>query len=116
MGGRLISCVMRHHPSRAYSGESDAALLERFATRNDEAAFAALVRRHGALVWAVCRNALPVEADAEDAFQATFLNLVRQAGSVRNQAAVGAWLHASAVRICLKARRDHARRVAREAK
>lgn len=116
MGGRLISSLMNGHPRNACAGDSDSALLDRFVARRDEAAFAVLVRRHGPMVWAVCYNALPVEADAEDAFQATFLDLVRRASSVRNRAVVGAWLHSAAVRVCLEARRAHARRVAREAK
>src|SRR3954469_3301933 len=66
------------------AGLSDGQLLERFASRGDGEAFAAIVARHGAMVLSVCRSALGPrdDADAEDAFQATFLVLVRRAGSL----------------------------------
>jgi hypothetical protein len=64
---------------------SDAELLRRFLGEGDEAAFTALVERHGAMVWQVCISALGQREDAEDVFQATFLVLARKAGSVRNR-------------------------------
>jgi RNA polymerase sigma factor (sigma-70 family) len=87
---------------------ADAALL---AARDDPDAFAELVARHGPLVWAVCRQLL-AEADAEDAFQATFLALHR--ATVRDPAALPAWLYGAAFRVGLAARRQAARRRARE--
>src|SRR6516165_5675983 len=78
---------------QAAPGPSDAQLLERFARHREEAAFTALVRRHGRLVLGVCRRVLRQEQDAEDAFQATFLALARQAGSLRASEAVGSWLY-----------------------
>src|SRR5258708_4090598 len=74
-------------------GLSDRQLLERFTTARDESAFAAIVRRHGAMVLGVCRRLLRHEQDAEDAFQATFLVLARKAGSTRWADTVAAWLH-----------------------
>src|SRR5215510_8207865 len=77
---------------------SDAELLRRFVAKREECAFAAIVRRHGSLVWAVCRSLMHSEADAEDAFQATFLVLVRSAPKVRKPNALGSWLHTVAGR------------------
>jgi RNA polymerase sigma factor (sigma-70 family) len=83
---------------------TDELLIERYVTRREEAAFAALVRRHEPLVLSVCRRVLHHEQDAEDAFQAVFCVLARKAGSIRKRAAVGAWLHGVAYRIARKAR------------
>jgi RNA polymerase sigma factor (sigma-70 family) len=93
---------------------TDRHLLGCFATRQDEQAFAALVRRHGAMVLGVCRRVLGHAQDAEDAFQATFLVLAQKAGSARWQESVGPWLHAAAYRIALRARTSAVRRRARE--
>ncbi len=117
MTGRLLQTVLRQAEALAADAGPDAVpdaeLLARFARLRDEPAFAALVRRHGPMVWAVCRHLLPNPADAEDAFQATFLALVRSAGTVRT-ATVGAWLHGVAVRAAAKLKRTAARRRQRE--
>jgi RNA polymerase sigma factor (sigma-70 family) len=83
---------------------TDEVLLERYTSRREEAAFAALVRRYSPLVLGVCRRVLHHEQDAEDAFQAVFCVLARKAGTIRQRAAVGAWLHAVAQRVARKAR------------
>jgi RNA polymerase sigma factor (sigma-70 family) len=94
----------------------DRDLLSRFVAGRDEGAFAELVGRHGPAVWGVCRRALPNEADAEDAFQAAFLALAQKAASLRRPEAVGSWLHGTAVRVALRARRAASRRTAHEAR
>src|SRR6478735_6891872 len=96
---RLRSAVL---PPRAVD-PTDAQLLERF------------VRRHGPMVWRVCRRILGNHHDAEDAFQATFLVLVRKAASVAPREMVGNWLYGVAHRTALEARRMAARRRATEA-
>jgi RNA polymerase sigma factor (sigma-70 family) len=111
-----LDAVLRHAGSLVAHPEAapDAELLRRFADGRDDAAFAALVARHGPMVWAVCRNLLPHDPDAEDAFQATFLALVRGAGKVRAGDRLAGWLHGVAVRVALKARRAAAHRRKRE--
>jgi RNA polymerase sigma factor (sigma-70 family) len=93
---------------------SDALLLDRFITCRDDAAAAALVRRHGQMVWGVCRRILANRQDAEDAFQVTFLVLVRRATSIRPREMVGNWLYGVAHQTALKARAMVARRRTRE--
>ena len=94
-------------------GLSDRQLLERFRTRRNgeaEAAFEAIVLRHGPMVLRVCRNALPEPADAQDAFQATFLVLLRACGSIRRLDSIGSWLFGVANRVAARVRADAARR------
>jgi RNA polymerase sigma factor (sigma-70 family) len=108
---RHIGLVLRSL-ARARPSCTDAELLGRFAASRDEDAFAALVERHGRLVWAVCRHM--AGADAEDAFQATFVVLLRNAGRIRKPDSLPAWLHGVAYRVSAKARRAATRRAARE--
>jgi RNA polymerase sigma factor (sigma-70 family) len=84
------------------------------ATGRNEAAFEALMRRHGPMVLGVCRRVLRNEADAEDAFQATFLVLVQKVASIRPQRMVGNWLYGVAFRTALKARAMSTKRLAKE--
>src|SRR5262245_35856284 len=112
MSPTLLHAVVRVADART----PDADLLGRFIHDKDEAAFEELVRRHGPLVWSVCRQLLPHHADAEDAFQAVFLALVRGAGGIRAGQALPAWLHGVAVRVAAKVKRAAARRRQREEK
>src|SRR5580658_7831605 len=92
---------------------TDGQLLECFVSHRDEAAIAALVRRHGPMVWSVCRRVLANPEDAEDAFQAAFLVLVRKAAFVMPREMVANWLYGVAHQTALKARATTAKRQAR---
>ena len=83
---------------------TDRQLLSRYRSRRDEAAFAALVRRHGRLVYSAVRHVLSDPADIDDAFRATFLVLIRKAGSVRWQSSIGKWFYDVAHRVAVRAR------------
>jgi RNA polymerase sigma factor (sigma-70 family) len=96
------------------AGLTDGQLLERYLARRDESAFAALVTRHGPMVLGVCHSVLRGAPEVEDAFQATFLVLIRKAGTIRGRDAVGGWLHRVAHRIAVEAGRDRSRRDRRE--
>jgi RNA polymerase sigma factor (sigma-70 family) len=109
---RLRSAVLR--PDVA--GLPDGDLLKRYVQRRDELAFEALVRRHGPMVMGVCRRVLHHSHDAEDAFQATFLVLVRRASTLRSPSMVGNWLYGVAYRTALEAKKAAARRRAKETK
>ncbi|MGC1272093.1 MAG: sigma-70 family RNA polymerase sigma factor, partial [Planctomycetaceae bacterium] len=98
-----------------HEGLCDADLLNRFAAVRDETAFAELVRRHGRLVWGVCRRRLDSREDAEDAFQATFLILAVKAGTIRQPAALAGWLHRTATRTSLRIASSSSREIADEA-
>jgi len=87
----------------------DAALLSRFVDAGDEAAFAAIVERHGPVVLGVCRRVLGDPHAAEDAFQSVFYALARGAGRVRTAGALAAWLYGAAVRVALRTRRSRDR-------
>ena len=96
------------------SFEDDAELLRRFGEERSEIAFAALVRRHGRLVWTVCRNLTGSDTDADDAFQATFVVLLKNAKSIRDPARLSPWLHGVAFKVCTKTRQSQQLRTKRE--
>jgi RNA polymerase sigma factor (sigma-70 family) len=112
--GTVLRHLCRLAAGPAAAEVSDAELLANFAGQGDEAAFTALVRRHGPMVLGVCRRVLGDAHDAEDAFQATFLVLVRQARAIRKQQSVGSWLHGVAYRTARHVRVEAARRRAQE--
>src|SRR4051794_15756483 len=118
MGNQPLDAVLRHvrRLVGASDGPGDGELLRRFAGERDEAAFAALVRRHGPMVLGVCRGLLRDAHAAEDAFQATFLVLFRRATALEDRPSLGGWLYAVAYRTALKARTAAARRRTRERK
>src|SRR4051794_4855369 len=96
-GGRIV--LMRDG-----AGFTDAQLLDRFIAGREDAAFAAIVRRHGPMVLSVCRRVLRNSHDADDAFQATFLVLVRKARTIRSNDLLANWLYRVAFQTALKAK------------
>jgi RNA polymerase sigma factor (sigma-70 family) len=118
MAGASMSAALRQVDRLFREGTlvalTDQELLGRFLDHGDEDAFTALVARHGSMVLRICLDVLRDPADAEDTFQATFLTLVRRAGSIRGRNCVGGWLHRVARRCALRANADARRRRRRE--
>jgi RNA polymerase sigma-70 factor (ECF subfamily) len=100
----VVHCLRRTALLSHAAAMTDGQVLERFIVRRDEAAFAELVRRHGAMVLAVCRRILGHRHDAEDAFQATFLVLIRKAATIGQRERVGNWLYGTAYRAAMEAK------------
>jgi RNA polymerase sigma factor (sigma-70 family) len=118
MTNRLSAVLVRsvHETDVGGNSASDCELVERFAERGDAEAFAALVRRHGAMVLGVCRRVLRHEQNAEDVFQAVFLVLSRKAGALNRADAVGPWLFGVARRLSLRARQTERQRQERNSR
>src|SRR6478672_6343569 len=116
MGARVAVQMVRLATQAAGLGQrTDPQLLADFLEHRDQAAFEALVRRHGPLVLSACRQVLRDESAAEDAFQATFVALYQKAGAIRKQPSLGGWLFRVARRTALRARRAADRRARHEA-
>jgi RNA polymerase sigma factor (sigma-70 family) len=96
------------------AGQTDGQLVNRFVSSREEAAFEELLARHGPMVLGVCRQLLREPQDAEDAFQATFLVLVRRAASIRKRDQLASWLYGVAHRVAARVRSQKARRSQRE--
>jgi RNA polymerase sigma factor (sigma-70 family) len=111
---KVFHCI-RSLALHQHNEATDGDLLDLYVRQKDEVAFEALVRRHSRMVLGVCRRILGNSHDAEDAFQATFLVLVRKAASIRPAGMVGNWLYGVAHRTALEARRSAAKRRAKEA-
>jgi RNA polymerase sigma-70 factor (ECF subfamily) len=105
----LLGHVREAYLKRELGDLSDALLLTRYLSGREEAVFEAILRRHGGMVFGVCRRILGDAHDAEDAFQATFLVFVRKAGAIVPRAGLGGWLHGVARRTAMKARTKRAR-------
>ncbi len=118
MAANALERVFRHLRTLAAVEQcrdlSDSDLLERFIAEDDEAAFTLLVQRHGGMVLHVCRRVLHDAHLAEEAFQATFVVLGRQASSIRKRRSLASWLHGVALKVALKARQRAATRRHRE--
>ena len=113
----IIQSIRTPYGAESVGPMADGPLLERFLSQRDEdaeAGFAALVALHGPMVWDVCRAVLSDPHAAEDAFQATFLILVRKAGSIRRRDSVGPWLYGVARRVAVRAKANAARQLLRE--
>ncbi|HLN28755.1 MAG TPA: sigma-70 family RNA polymerase sigma factor [Gemmataceae bacterium] len=112
MGQDTLNDVLRHLRRLCEAEDTrdlhDSELLKRFLERHEETAFAILVGRHGPMVLGVCQRILHDSHAAEDAFQATFLVLVRRSAAIRKRGSVGSWLHGVAQRIALRARAQSA--------
>jgi RNA polymerase sigma factor (sigma-70 family) len=111
---RIVQCMRRAVLLHDGAGLSDGQLLEAYLHCSDEAALEAIIRRHASMVWGVCRRVLRNHHDAEDAFQATFLVLIRRASAVASRDLIANWLYGVAYQTARKARATVAKKLARE--
>src|SRR3954464_14761166 len=112
--GAVLRQIHRLFDQGWIAGCGEDQLLERYVAARDEVAFGALLERHGPMVLGVCRRILRDPRDVEDAFQATFLILVRKASAIRRTDLLDHWLYGVAYRVAIRARSDAARRRGRE--
>lgn len=114
LNGIVLQQIDRLYREGTLAGLKDDQLLERYLSRRDESAFEALVNLHGPMVLGLCRRMLHDPRDVEDAFQATFLILVRKASSIRDPSHLSNWLYGVAYRVAVRARTNTLRRRGRE--
>jgi RNA polymerase sigma factor (sigma-70 family) len=112
--GLAVEALERLWTSGTVTAIDEAELLRRFAVQGDAGAFEALLRRHGPMVLRVCRRILDDPNDVDDAFQATFLVLVKKAASIREREMLGSWLFGVARRVAVRSRVRARRRSSRE--
>jgi RNA polymerase sigma factor (sigma-70 family) len=112
--GDVLQHLRKLNARQSVGNVEDSLLLERFVNNQDEAAFEELLGRHGPMVLDVCRRVLHDPAAVDDAFQATFLVLVRKAASIRKTELLANWLYGVAYRTAARARVDVVKRRARE--
>ena len=112
--GAVVDSIQRLFDNGTVACIGERQLLDRFVTRADESAFEAIIGRHGPMVLSVCRHVLDDEHDVEDAFQATFLILVKRASSIRDRDVLGSWLYGVARRVAVRTQAEARRRRSRE--
>ncbi len=112
--GAVVDSIQRLFDNGTVVCLGERQLLDRFLSQGDESAFEAIVGRHGPMVLSICRHVLDDEQDVEDAFQATFLILVKRASSIRDRDVLGSWLYGVARRVAVRAQVEARRRRSRE--
>jgi DNA-directed RNA polymerase specialized sigma24 family protein len=113
-GHELLAYLRRIAKPSPPCAASDAGLLGRFVRERDPAAFELLLRRHGPMVWNLCRRMLADDHEAEDVFQATWLVFVRRAAAIRRPDRLANWIYGVAHKVAIRARSQTARRRVQE--
>jgi RNA polymerase sigma factor (sigma-70 family) len=106
-GGAVVRQYERLLEPGTVAGLTESEVVSRFAESGDPVAFEAIIRRHGPMVFSLCRQILRDANDVDDAFQATFLVLVKKARTLRAPERLGPWLHGVAYRVARRARTQH---------